>query len=85
MLGTEEATDCLTKSTLDCCLAVHVLINVNYYKKIFVLWTEQLSVKQIIIVVTNNGVVQCFSDQLELLWTADTFQEQIGYHSQHFK
>lgn len=31
MLGTEEATDCLTKSTLDCSLAVHVLININYY------------------------------------------------------
>lgn len=31
MLGTEEATDYLTKSTLDCCLAVHVLISINYY------------------------------------------------------
>lgn len=48
--------------------------------------TNSLDVcRQIIVVVTNNGVVQCFSDQLELLWTADTFQEQIGFHSQHFK
>lgn len=40
--------------------------------------------RQIIVVVTNNGVVHCFTDQLELLWTADTFKDQSPSDSHYY-